>query len=305
MFYKKEEVDSVLLCSICSEVFQDNDPRILPCGESACQTCILKSSNSDSELDCSFCHQKHKPCSVDGFLSNLAILKLIKTKADQVYRNPSVEKLRSKLAKVTETCADLRDYFTNGTAEAREHCDELRSQVQLQTDILLEQVHRHNQRMLAEIDEYEKQCFSSFNSKSSNYQAESIKLFAEVDTFCTLNSNYLTRFKIDDKEIESSIQLAERHLTKIQDTYLNLGKIKLAGKLLVFKQTQLDERTFGALVDQKLDIFSHSAFLASSKELPPDITVLSFIANESADWTCNLSESDEYEGKSLTSIVQK
>jgi hypothetical protein len=73
MFYRKEEVDSVMLCSICSDIFQDGDPRILPCGE----------------------------------------------------------------FETVELQANLR----NGTDQVKEYCIELRNQVHLQTDALLEQVH--------------------------------------------------------------------------------------------------------------------------------------------------------------------
>ena len=108
MFYRKEEVDSAMLCSICSDVFQDADPRILPCGDSACNKCIEESTNSQNEFNCSPCHQKHIPLRKEGFPVNKAILKLFKAKADQVYRNRDVETFRSKLADLKKKTDELQ-----------------------------------------------------------------------------------------------------------------------------------------------------------------------------------------------------
>jgi hypothetical protein len=99
MFYKKEEVDTALTCSICSENFnKESDPRNLPCGESACHRCIQFESNANNEFDCSFCHNNHKSPNDEGFPPNLTASRLIKAKCDQVERNEEAEKLRLKLA---------------------------------------------------------------------------------------------------------------------------------------------------------------------------------------------------------------
>ncbi len=115
MFYKKEEVDIVLLCPICFEDFKDNDPRNLPCGESACHRCIQSRSNSENHFDCSFCEKKHEPSSSEGFPQNFSILILMKTKAGQVYRNAKVDKLRLKLAELKLKSDELKNDFESST----------------------------------------------------------------------------------------------------------------------------------------------------------------------------------------------
>jgi hypothetical protein len=163
MFYRNEDVDSALLCSICSETFREGDPRLLPCGEWACNECIQRLTNSQNEFNCSLCHQKHRSTSQDGL--------------------PVV----------------------NGTDQVKEYCIELRNQVHLQTDILLEQVHQFNEAVIAEIDEYEKKCVDSYQQKSVRYQTANKKFLTKLKKFYNENSQYLTEFKIDEQKIQDGL----------------------------------------------------------------------------------------------------
>jgi hypothetical protein len=74
MFYKKEDVIARMTCALCSKIY--NDPRILPCGDSACYECILDSiqRNQDNQFKCAFCEDIHHPCE---FVSNKSLVKSI------------------------------------------------------------------------------------------------------------------------------------------------------------------------------------------------------------------------------------
>jgi hypothetical protein len=61
---------------------------------------------------------------------------------------------------------DLKTNLDNGTDQVKEYCIELRNQVHLKTDILLEQVHQLNENLIAEINGYEVKCVESFNQES-------------------------------------------------------------------------------------------------------------------------------------------
>jgi hypothetical protein len=237
MFYRKEEVDSVLMCSICSDIFQDSDPRILPCGESACHNCIQSSSDANNELECQICKEKHKPASDKGFPRNLGLSRLTKTKADQVYRNSNVEELKSKLDEIKVKSDDLKANFDNGTDQIKEYCIQLRNQVHLQTDILLEQIHEFNEKMIAEIDQYEGQCVSSFNNKSPKYNNENMQFLSEINNFYTENAKYLSEFRIDDAKIHDGLVLADSYLKKLNREDSALKKIKFNKKLMEFKKS--------------------------------------------------------------------
>jgi hypothetical protein len=254
MFYKKEEVDLVMLCSICSDFFQDNDPRMLPCGESACHRCIKSASDANNEFKCLFCEEQHKPSSEKGFPPNLALLKLIKTKANEVYRNSNVKKLNSKLAEGRQKSDDLKANFENGTDQVKEHCIKLRNRVHLETEILIEQAHQFNEQLIAEIDKYEQECLDAFNKKTSKYENECMQFLTEVDRFYLENAKYLTQFKIDEKKIENGLALAETYIEKLQKEDLALRMMKFDGQLMEFKKNE-DKPTqslVGSLTKQQL-----------------------------------------------------
>jgi hypothetical protein len=96
MSNKKEDVNEALTCLICSKKY--TDPRLLPCGEGACNKCIQKASNSNNEFDCKFCNKTHIPVEEHGFLVNRPLLILLKANDENVHRNfiSRVEKRRKE-----------------------------------------------------------------------------------------------------------------------------------------------------------------------------------------------------------------
>ena len=86
-----------------------------------------------------------------------------------VYRNENVNKLRLKLEEIERSYDEFKAKPETGADEISEYCSRLRNQVHLQTDILIEHVHQFNEDMLAQIDEYEKQCMNSFEENSVLY----------------------------------------------------------------------------------------------------------------------------------------
>lgn len=55
------------------------DPRILPCGSTACFECIQQTTNTNGIIKCSMCNQVHKIASWDELPENLGVKKLIKS----------------------------------------------------------------------------------------------------------------------------------------------------------------------------------------------------------------------------------
>jgi hypothetical protein len=138
MFYRKEEIDCVLACTFCSEVM--TDPRILPCGASACHKCIRHRSNADNELECLFCKRKHSPIhSSSGFCPKLALRKLIETRPESVQRNRDVDELVLQLAEIKQICDKFKHNRESRVDEINEHRIKLRNQVHLQAEIRIEQ----------------------------------------------------------------------------------------------------------------------------------------------------------------------
>jgi transposase len=103
-----------------------------------------------------------------------------------------------------------------GTDQVKEYCIELRNQVHLQTDILLEQVHQFNEAVIAEIDEYEKKCVDSYQQKSVRYQTANKKFLTKLKKFYNENSKYLTEFKMDEQKIQDGLVQTVKYLVELK-----------------------------------------------------------------------------------------
>ncbi len=96
MFYQKEIIEKLINCPICTHKYVN--PRLLPCGNSACQDCIigLKGKDSDNEFKCSICEGVHT-IPKEGFIVNKTIKELLNKKANDVIQSAKVEELKMKL----------------------------------------------------------------------------------------------------------------------------------------------------------------------------------------------------------------
>lgn len=68
------DFEEALTCFICSSRLVD--PRILPCGQTACHECI-QSLTTKNKFGCKKCGSNHEIPSKSGFPSNLMASKLI------------------------------------------------------------------------------------------------------------------------------------------------------------------------------------------------------------------------------------
>jgi hypothetical protein len=115
MFYRKEDVNDVITCPVCREIY--NDPRNLPCGEAACNNCILKliELSNGEDFECSICSNKHdKPVGNREFFLVIPLVKLIKARAEHVYRNQNVDDLKAKLAEINSKSNKFKQHLGRG-----------------------------------------------------------------------------------------------------------------------------------------------------------------------------------------------
>ena len=106
MFFKEEDIAEELVCTICCSKL--NDPRILPCGQTHCHTCI-KSLIINEHFQCPHCDSIYREPDQVGFPVNLVVANLIKKNAKAIYRNEHVEKLSKNLDTIQNEIIDLEN----------------------------------------------------------------------------------------------------------------------------------------------------------------------------------------------------
>jgi hypothetical protein len=240
------------------------DPRNLPCGESACHECIVKSidNNLSKQFQCSFCDQIHELVDKQGFPKNKTASKLIKTKAEEIYRYKSFEDLKAKLSEMRRKSEDLKIEIDadDGIDQIQDEFAKLRNLVHLRTEMLIEQVHQINESMIAKINENEKECIRSFDDKIGEFRKKFRVLITELDDFYDIKSKYVTQFKIDKKVVKESLVRTIGLIRKLDSENDNLKNIKFNNRVFQLENSsfKFEEKHVGRLSDNLLAELSRS-----------------------------------------------
>jgi hypothetical protein len=247
MFYKKEDVNEAITCGICAQIYID--PRILPCGEFACNECIQSASNTVNEFDCNFCKEKHTPTGESGFVVNKQLLKLLKAPADAVFRNTRVEELKIKLDEVKTKCDSFKFYLDNESDKINEHCNQLRNQVDLQTELVIQKAQKFNESLRSDIGKYEKDTIETFKQTKLERHKDANTFIAEIQEFHAYTSKYLSEFKIDENVIDNSLTTAVEIIQNLK--YKDMWSMVDIKMEFIRNEGLFDKTVIGCLANEK------------------------------------------------------
>jgi hypothetical protein len=203
----------------------------------------------DQVFDCNFCRKKHTPSCEEDFPTNQVLLKLLKARSDKVYRGEQIKKLTEKLMEIKDKCNELKLNLDNGTDKVKEHCIHLRSQVHLATDVLIEDAHKFNESLIAEIDKYEQECTDSFNSMTTTNDNKFDKFIVDLNEFHSVKIKYLTEFDVKENVVEEALAKADSYLRDLNIKERSLKNIQYNGKVAEFKkcQNKINRTSIGTL----------------------------------------------------------
>lgn len=163
MFYKENEINNNLICPSCNIRYEL--PKILPCcGETICNYCVAK---LPKEFKCSFC-SKDQSMPQEGFLTNNILLKFLTLQPNEIYRSNNVSQLKTNLNEIKNKMNELTDAIENGADCIKEHCLNLRTDVQFTTETIMKEVSDFGQSMIDQIDKYEKEQLAQYNNCNIN-----------------------------------------------------------------------------------------------------------------------------------------
>ena len=156
MFYEQNKIEAFLKCSKCHEKF--DEPRVLPCGKTVCSLC-LKTLTTDKKkegcFECCMCQASHNKNA--EFPVNELVKGLMRT--CEVLRSDLVKKFKANLKDINLKKAEFKEIdLFNGADRVKEHCIDLRIDVDLETKTAIALIHRQRDYILKEIDCYELNC---------------------------------------------------------------------------------------------------------------------------------------------------
>jgi len=127
----------------------------------------------------------------------------------------------------------------------------LKNKVQLKTEEAIEQLNENNKEMITEIEEFEKECITSYiaNEKANN---EFKKTKQDLEVFNLKWNEYLKQSIISDENISEAISEADELAMKAKQDLVKLDQFIFNGGKIKFEKNEnkLEKSVLGRLVKQ-------------------------------------------------------
>ena len=213
MFYQESKISQLLKCQNCNQKY--DEPRLLPCGKTLCNSCIKSLTSQSTAFKC-LCSKIHQ---ASEFPINESIKLLMLEQPNEVYRNEQVELLKSNMNTIEFELDDLKYHMDNGANQIIEHCFQLRNQISLKTNNdafkIISGMKNFTEILSDKINAYETECLLNFTSDSNEYRRNFNENYAKINKFLIEQKQYLSKFKIDNDEIETAIKTSEEFKSKL------------------------------------------------------------------------------------------
>ena len=202
MFYKEEDILKELICPKCSKTFED--PRILPCGYSLCQSCILNETDNESNsiAKCHCCQEKHSIPKEGQFIKNRFILKQLEKKPIEVKRGELGELLKKSMNTLIEERKELETFMKSGDQIVSDYLSEIRSQINHITETQIEKLNKARESLLDKLKQYQTECLYSKHANQT-------ELFTKLDDHNKKIKRYLNGADWNEKSVNDQIREAK------------------------------------------------------------------------------------------------
>ena len=275
MFYEAGKINKALLCKHCEGRL--DKPKILPCGVTICSFCEISIQVNNQMFDCFICNDKHD-MPKKGLPNNRLASEILAIELTTVSRGEAYDSLIKFLDDIQKKLSFIKLGIKNSTDLVKEHCIDLRSDVQLKTEEAIQQINDINSKLIEEIDEYEQELieFNKTNSKSLDSFNAIVK---ELESFLTLKTEFLNQCEIDDKLVKKSNEEANNLIKRAEIEIENLKSIIFDGNILKFERNteKINDAILGKLNKNKM---IDSLIISNHSEQKQLLSLCEFSSNQ-------------------------
>lgn len=247
MFYSDEQIRLLRICDICSNDLCD--PKLVPCGQTFCYECILKSSDN-IYFKC-ICEKERHVIPEEGFLKNLLCERLLNQKPDSVSRGGKADQLKIKLDKMRAEINDVQSILRVSEDKIRDHCDSLRNEIDLAAETIIQDIQNQREDLIKKVDEYQIECLGNYQSNNSTKQ-ELINSLEESKDLLMKWENLFNHHKIDELEIENALNYSESYVKKLTQYKENSKRYIFGDKLIEFVPSICRNQPIGTIKSESL-----------------------------------------------------
>ena len=250
MFFEEEKIIAALNCKNCH--LRLDVPRLLPCGRTICSSCYLTIQVVNKRFECITCSNNHLMPD-DGLPLNESLLLLLSVKPSEIYRSKSVEILKQSLNDIYSKMKSIEMGVNNGIDKIKEHCVEIRREVQLATEETIQLINNYNEELIKRIDDYEKE-YSDLFELDSSVKQEFKQTINDLEAFHTEWCLYLKQLKIDDEVIFEANETASLLNQKADEKKTQLDFLIFNEYILKFERNsnRLCKSVLGLFTTQNL-----------------------------------------------------
>lgn len=255
MFFEQDEIVDELICPRCEHIFVD--PRITPCYETICIKCIDELKTTDDEINCYFCKQKHKIPERTGFKSNSHLSKILAKRPRNINQCELIEQFKIRLEKLSNTTSQLESNMKNFHATISQHCDQVRNQIDLCAEEIINEINSIRLDYISKINKYERECFENLDEKVKIFakNVDESREFVNQCKICLKNNH------MDDESIKQKNSETEALNDNIYKKLVSLRSVIFNRNLLSFQSNKSSsgiKKIFGDFIHTPLIDFNES-----------------------------------------------
>jgi hypothetical protein len=195
----------------------------------------------------------------------------------QSYSNYYQKKLKL-LDEIVKKHSLIKLCIENTTDFVNTHFMDLRNDVQLVTEICIEQINDLSSEIIEEIDEYEQEMME-YNKKNSQSLDKFNVIVKELELFHTVNTENLNEYEVDEKLLIKSNKAANNLIRKAELEIANLKSIIFDRRFFKFEKNcfKIEKSILGIT---KIDYNSDSGILTSKEQFIDLISLCGFPIDE-------------------------
>ncbi len=201
-----------------------------------------------------------------GLPTSSIIQSMLLLKPIEILRTKSVNSLKTTLKNLQNKLDRLKSDLNNGKDRIQEYCIDLRTELYLCTELLIERINKLSDELLKEINDYEKECISNFENKDKK---EFVEMIQKVEEFYSKWNNDVNRFEICDQTFNDANQNGLKIMTQIEDEISKLDDFIFDGNRLKFvrKSNKIESDFLGSLITEKASVQSDILSAQQCKDL--------------------------------------
>ncbi len=235
MFYYQSQIESIIHCQNCGVLF--HEPKLLPCGESICETCLkaieLSVDTADNKYICPLCNAYHEFPEDGYFITNRALVQLLKQRPIEFVSDESMLELKQIMNENLKKMADLEKLkHDNGADRVNEYCQNVKKEIKTATMRIFDEVFKQHSLLLGTVEDFHKNCLKYLDMNPIDLNVN--YLIKEVKNFEATWRNSLNKHRIDKKEIVVATEEACKLQHKINHKVHELNDIIFNNKTCEF-----------------------------------------------------------------------